>query len=83
MRPAPASSTGAKSPDVETKVSEKRIRTLNEELIKFPESFTVHRKLRKPLERRTEILDEGPIEFGHAEAPRLRLAADRGHAHPR
>ena len=57
-----------KSPEVETKVSEKRIRTLNEELIKFPESFTVHRKLRKPLERRTEILDEGPIEFGHAEA---------------
>ena len=57
-----------KSPEVETKVSEKRIRTLNEELIKFPESFTVHRKLRKPLERRTEILDDGPIEFGHAEA---------------
>ena len=57
-----------KSPEVETKVSEKRIRTLNEELIKFPESFTVHRKLRKPLEHRTEILEEGPIEFGHAEA---------------
>jgi 2-oxoglutarate dehydrogenase E1 component len=54
--------------EVETKVSEKRIRTLNEELIKFPDSFTVHRKLRKPLERRTEILDEGPIEYGHAEA---------------
>jgi len=57
-----------KSPEVETKVSEKRIRTLNAELIKFPDSFTVHRKLRKPLERRTEILDEGPIEYGHAEA---------------
>ncbi len=57
-----------KSPEVETKVSEKRVRTLNEELIKFPESFTVHRKLRKPLDRRIEILDEGPIEFGHAEA---------------
>ena len=57
-----------KSPDVETKVSEKRIRTLNEELISFPESFSVHRKLRKPLERRTEILEEGPIEYGHAEA---------------
>jgi 2-oxoglutarate dehydrogenase E1 component len=58
----------SKSPAVETKVSEKRLRTLNEELISFPESFSVHRKLRKPLERRVEILDEGPIEFGHAEA---------------
>ena len=57
-----------KSPEVETKVSEKRLRTLNEELIKFPESFSVHRKLRKPLERRAEILEEGPIEYGHAEA---------------
>ena len=28
----------------------------------------MHRKLRKPLERRTEILEDGPIEFGHAEA---------------
>ena len=28
----------------------------------------MHRKLRKPLDRRPEILDEGPIEFGHAEA---------------
>ncbi len=57
-----------KSPDVETKVSEKRLRTLNSELTKFPESFTLHRKLRKPLERRGEVLDEGPIEFAHAEA---------------
>ncbi|MFN8114289.1 MAG: multifunctional oxoglutarate decarboxylase/oxoglutarate dehydrogenase thiamine pyrophosphate-binding subunit/dihydrolipoyllysine-residue succinyltransferase subunit [Solirubrobacterales bacterium] len=58
----------SKSPAVETKVSEKRIRTLNEELIRFPDSFTVHRKLRKPLDRRVEILDDGPIEFAHAEA---------------
>ncbi len=57
-----------KSPEVETKVSEKRIKTLNEELIKFPDSFTVHRKLRKPLDRRVDILEDGPIEYGHAEA---------------
>jgi multifunctional 2-oxoglutarate metabolism enzyme len=57
-----------RSPEVETKVSEKRLRTLNEELIKFPESFSLHKKLRKPLNRRTEILEEGPIEYGHAEA---------------
>ncbi len=57
-----------KSPDVETKVSEKRLRTLNEELLKFPDSFSLHKKLRKPLLRRIEILDEGPIEYGHAES---------------
>ena len=57
-----------KSPDVETKVSEKRIRTLNEELFVFPDSFSLHKKLRKPLMRRTEVLDEGPIEYGHAES---------------
>ena len=57
-----------RSPDVETAVSEKRVRSLNEELLKVPEGFTMHRKLRKPLMNRTEILDEGPIEWGHAEA---------------
>ena len=57
-----------KSPDVETKVSEKRLRTLNEELLRVPESFTMHKKLRKPLMRRIEILESGPIEYGHAES---------------
>ena len=65
---APASSTAAKSPEVETAVSEKRLRSLNEELLKVPDSFTIHRKLRKPLEHRLEILEDGPIEYGHAEA---------------
>ena len=36
-----------KSPEVETAVSEKRIRSLNEELLRVPEGFTIHRKLRK------------------------------------
>jgi len=57
-----------KSPEVDTAVSEQRLRTLNEELLKVPESFTLHRKLRKPLERRVQALEEGGIEFGHAEA---------------
>ena len=56
-----------KSPEVETAVSEKRLRSLNEELLKVPESFTIHRKLRKPLMKRIDVLDEGGIEFGHAE----------------
>ncbi len=57
-----------KSPEVETAVSEKRLRSLNEELLRVPDSFTIHRKLRKPLLSRTEKLDQGEIEFGHAES---------------
>jgi 2-oxoglutarate decarboxylase len=58
----------SKSPEVDTAIKEKRLRTLNEELLRVPESFTIHRKLRKPLSRRTDLLEEGPIDFGHAEA---------------
>jgi 2-oxoglutarate dehydrogenase E1 component len=57
-----------KSPEVETAVSEKRLRTLNEELLRVPDSFTIHRKLRKPLLGRLEKIDAGEIEYGHAEA---------------
>src|SRR5262249_55986906 len=57
-----------KSPDPETAVSEERLLVLNQELIKVPESFTIHRKLRKPLEKRLDITEGGLIEFGHAEA---------------
>jgi 2-oxoglutarate dehydrogenase E1 component len=57
-----------KSPEVETAVSEKRLRTLNEELLRVPDSFTIHRKLRKPLLGRIEKIDAGEIEYGHAEA---------------
>ena len=37
------------SPPVETAVPIERLRPLNEALIQVPESFTIHRKLRKPL----------------------------------
>ena len=57
-----------KSPEVETAVSDKRLRSLNEELLKVPDSFTIHRKLRKPLLSRIDKLESGEIEFGHAEA---------------
>ena len=57
-----------RSPEVETAVDERRLRALNEELLTVPDSFTIHRKLRKPLLGRAEKLDEGEIEFGHAEA---------------
>ena len=57
-----------RSPSVETAVPEEKLRKLNEELIRVPDSFTIHRKLRKPLAKRLEAMDEGGIEFGHAEA---------------
>ncbi|HEU4980084.1 MAG TPA: multifunctional oxoglutarate decarboxylase/oxoglutarate dehydrogenase thiamine pyrophosphate-binding subunit/dihydrolipoyllysine-residue succinyltransferase subunit, partial [Solirubrobacterales bacterium] len=58
----------SRSPSVETEVSEERLRELNEELLRVPDSFTIHRKLRKPLLKRLEAIDDGKIEFGHAEA---------------
>jgi 2-oxoglutarate decarboxylase len=57
-----------KSPEVDTAVGEEKLRALNEELLEVPESFTIHRKLRKPLSRRRDVLEDGGIEFGHAEA---------------
>lgn len=56
------------SPPVTTAVPEDRLRALNESLIEVPDGFTVQRKLRKPLSRRIEALDEGGIDFAQAEA---------------
>jgi multifunctional 2-oxoglutarate metabolism enzyme len=56
------------SPPVHTAVEAGKLRTLNEELLKTPEGFNVHRKLRRPLARRTEALEHGGIDFGQAEA---------------
>ncbi len=65
------SSTGeldrSASPPVETAVPEEQLGELNAELLEVPESFTIHRKLRKPLGNR-EALTEAKIEFGHAES---------------
>src|SRR5260221_727809 len=66
------SSTGeldrSASPPVETALPLTQLRELNEALLEVPESFTIHRKLRKPLGKRAEALEGGRIEFGHAEA---------------
>lgn len=56
------------SPPVETAVPEDTLRELNRALIEVPSSFTIHRKLRKPLANRIEALEDGDIEFAHAEA---------------
>ncbi len=57
------------SPDVKTAVAADRLITINEELLRTPEGFTVHPKLVKVLERRREALGEsGGIDWAHAEA---------------
>jgi 2-oxoglutarate decarboxylase len=57
-----------RSPHVDTTVGDAELEELNEQLLQVPDSFTIHRKLRKPLGRRREALEKGGIEFGHAEA---------------
>jgi 2-oxoglutarate dehydrogenase E1 component len=56
------------SPPVDTAVGAEKLRALNQALLKTPEGFNVHRKLRRPLGKRVEAIEEGGIDFGHAEA---------------
>jgi len=53
---------------VETGVSEKRLRRLTEQLMSVPSGFTINPKLLRQLERRVATLDEGGIDWGHAES---------------
>ncbi len=56
------------SPQVDTTVAPEKLRALNEQLQRVPDSFTIHRKLRKPLGKRIENLEQNGVDFGHAEA---------------
>ena len=56
------------SPPVDTKVAGEKLIHLNEALLKTPDGFNVHRKLRRPLDRRRDAIEEGGIDYGHAEA---------------
>jgi 2-oxoglutarate dehydrogenase E1 component len=56
------------SPPVHTAVGADQLRELNRELLKTPDGFNVHRKLRRPLSKRTEAIEQGGIDFGQAEA---------------
>jgi 2-oxoglutarate dehydrogenase E1 component len=51
-----------------TAVPEERLRELNAELMRVPDGFNVNAKLAKQLERRVTALDEGGIDWGHAES---------------
>jgi 2-oxoglutarate dehydrogenase E1 component len=64
--------SGAGGAAVETAVAEVTLRELNEQLLAWPEDFTVNPKLKRQLERRRTALGggeaEGGIDWGHAEA---------------
>ena len=57
------------SPEVKTAVSAERLLSLNDDLLRIPEGFTVHPKLIKQLERRRETVGpNGGIDWAQAEA---------------
>ena len=69
--PSPPSDThvpAATGDEVVTAVTADRLRTLNEQLLRVPESFTPNPKLMRQLERRRDALEEGGIDWGQAEA---------------
>ena len=49
---------------MDTAVPAKRLRSLNEALLAVPDSFAIHRKLRKPLARRIEAFEKGESSSG-------------------
>jgi 2-oxoglutarate dehydrogenase E1 component len=55
------------SAEPQTTVPADQLRSLNEQLLKLPEGFHLHRKLKPQLEKRRTALDEGAIEWAQAE----------------
>ncbi|ADH99549.1 2-oxoglutarate dehydrogenase E1 component [Salisediminibacterium selenitireducens] len=49
-------------------ISPDSLEKVNEELLAFPESFSVFPKLKRILERRRDAFRDGAIDWGHAEA---------------
>ncbi|WP_217914958.1 multifunctional oxoglutarate decarboxylase/oxoglutarate dehydrogenase thiamine pyrophosphate-binding subunit/dihydrolipoyllysine-residue succinyltransferase subunit [Miltoncostaea marina] len=63
------SGEGRSATPVETAVPEPTLRELNEQLLRVPDGFTIHPKLRPQLDRRREALDvERGIAWAHAES---------------
>jgi len=54
--------------DVLTAVAADRLRALDAELVSIPDGFTINPKLARQLDRRVQALDEGGIDWGHAES---------------
>jgi 2-oxoglutarate dehydrogenase E1 component len=57
------------SVEPDTTVSKELLGSLNEQLLKVPDGFTIHRKLKPQIEKRREAFNKGEgIEWAHAEA---------------
>jgi multifunctional 2-oxoglutarate metabolism enzyme len=56
------------SQEPKTTVPGDTLRALNEQLLRVPEGFNVHRKLKPLFERRRGAMDEGGIDWAHAES---------------
>ncbi|HEX8744862.1 MAG TPA: multifunctional oxoglutarate decarboxylase/oxoglutarate dehydrogenase thiamine pyrophosphate-binding subunit/dihydrolipoyllysine-residue succinyltransferase subunit [Thermoleophilaceae bacterium] len=56
------------SQEPNTTVHPDTLRALNEQLLRVPEGFTVHRKLKPLFERRRKGLEEAGIDWAHAES---------------
>ncbi|HKP16407.1 MAG TPA: 2-oxoglutarate dehydrogenase E1 component [Gemmatimonadaceae bacterium] len=56
------------APDPATAVRADTLESINTRLLEWPQSFKVHPRLAKTLERRREALHDGAIDWGHAEA---------------
>jgi 2-oxoglutarate dehydrogenase E1 component len=56
------------SPEPKTTVSAETLRHLNEQLLKVPEGFGSHRKLKPFMERRRAGIEEGKIDWAQAES---------------
>jgi 2-oxoglutarate dehydrogenase E1 component len=54
--------------EVVTAVAADQLRALNDELLRVPDGFAIHPKLRGQLERRRETIEAGGIDWGQAEA---------------
>ena len=57
-----------KAPAIETTVRAETLVALNEQLLAWPSSFKLHPTIGRTLPRRREALNNGGIDWGHAEA---------------
>jgi 2-oxoglutarate dehydrogenase E1 component len=62
---APPSNASAR---VETAVRAERLVSLNEQLLGWPSTFKLHSTMQRTLPRRRDALNNGAIDWGHAEA---------------